>query len=86
MMQFMLLIYSNPEDRPKPGTPAFDALMQGYGQLGSDLRAAGVHVAGDALVGAQAARTLRGSGAAAQGPWSWTAPSPRRANILAAIM
>lgn len=59
-MQYMLLIYSNPDNRPKPGTPEFAALMQGYAELGQALRKDGAHIAGDALTGADKARTLRG--------------------------
>lgn len=62
-MQFMLLIYSNPADRPQPGTPEFGALMQGYAGLGRKLREDGAHLSGDALKPVETARTLRGTGA-----------------------
>lgn len=74
-MQYMILIYSNPADRPKFDTPEFHALMQDYAQLGIDLRAAGAHISGDALLGVETARTLRGRGAEAvvmDGPFAET--------------
>ena len=74
-MQYMLLIYSNPADRPKPGTPELGALMQGYADLGRALRADGAYVLGDALTGVDTARTLRGKGTGTEvmdGPFAET--------------
>lgn len=58
-MKYMALIYSNPADEPKYGTPEFQAMMGGYFALNEALKAAGAWVDGEALQGTETATTLK---------------------------
>ena len=58
-MKYMALIYSQEGSGPAWGTPEFQTMMQGYTALNDALRAAGAHVAGDALQAVDTATTLR---------------------------
>jgi hypothetical protein len=57
-MQFMCLIYSNPEKAPTPGSAEFGAMMQGYADFGKFVQDSGRFVAGDALQGVETATTV----------------------------
>ena len=58
-MKYMALIYSAPGAGPQYGTPEFEAMMKGYFAANEAFKAAGVHVAGDALDGVETATSLR---------------------------
>lgn len=58
-MQYMLLIYSDPADRPAPDSPqALDAMGR-WNAVTQDMAEAGVLVAGDPLTGVETATTVR---------------------------
>jgi len=40
-MQYLCLIYSADDAEPKPGTPEFGVLMQGYNKFTAEVSAAG---------------------------------------------
>lgn len=74
-MQYLLLIYSDPATGPAYGTPAFQAMMDGYMALNQTLKADGAWVSGDALQGVQTATSLRVRGGKAEtmdGPFAET--------------
>lgn len=58
-MQYMALIYSDPDLAPKYGTKEFETMMAGYHKFGAKLRADGAFVAGDALAGVENATSVR---------------------------
>jgi hypothetical protein len=59
-MQYMLLIYTAPENAPQPGTPEEGAAMKAeFFNYTTALQEAGVMVAGDALHPADTASTVR---------------------------
>jgi hypothetical protein len=58
-MQYMALIYGDPELQPKPGTPEFDTMMKGYFAANEIYRRDGVLVAGEPLQGVETATSLR---------------------------
>lgn len=59
-MRYMLLIYGNWDDyTAEPGSPEFEAMMQGYYEFGQKLVAAGISHSGDELDGPTTATTLR---------------------------
>lgn len=58
-MKYMILIYSDPADEPKYGTPEFGAMMGGYGALNQTLRDAGAFISGDALKNVESATSVR---------------------------
>ena len=57
-MQYMCLIYSQPESGPAPGTPEFGAYLGEYGKFTKETQDNGVFVAGDALQPADTATTV----------------------------
>jgi hypothetical protein len=57
-MKYMILIYSDPALEPPYGTPAFDAMMQGYGAANKVMEDAGVMIAGDGLQDVETATSL----------------------------
>ncbi len=61
-MQYMLLIYAADTAGPKPDTPAFGEMMQGYGAFTQEVREKGIMVAGDPLQGVATATTVRARG------------------------
>ncbi len=58
-MQYLLLIYAAENSGPKPDTPEFGAMFQAYMDFNKETKAAGVHVAGQALQGIETATTVR---------------------------
>lgn len=58
-MQYMALIYSDPEREPAYGTPEFEAMMGEYFSLTERAKAAGAFVAGDGLQGVSTATSVR---------------------------
>jgi hypothetical protein len=59
IMNYMLLIYSDPQLEPAPGAPGFAEMMAAYEALSADMVAAGVLRGGDGLQGVETATTLR---------------------------
>jgi hypothetical protein len=57
-MKYMLLLYSEPDAGPAPGTPEQAAEMQEWFAYTDALQQAGVLVSGDALQGVETATTL----------------------------
>lgn len=57
-MQFICLIYSDPNVEPKPGTDDFGAFMKQYSDFTEKVRTEGKFVAGDALQGIETATTV----------------------------
>lgn len=64
-MKYMALIYDDPAkaENPEPGTPEFDAYMAQWAALEEAYTAAGVMVAGEALMPAEMGTTVRVRGA-----------------------
>ncbi len=58
-MQYLLLIYAAENSGPKPDTPEFGAMFQGYMDFNKVTMAAGVHIAGQPLQGIETATTVR---------------------------
>jgi hypothetical protein len=58
-MQYLLLIYSNEKDEPKPGTPEFDAHYQAYVKFSEDVERKKVALGGNALDSVSTATTVR---------------------------
>ncbi|MCT8161121.1 YciI family protein [Pseudoruegeria sp. SHC-113] len=58
-MQYMLLIYGDPALEPAEGTPDFDAMMEGYFHLSEKMKADGVMLGGEGLMGVETATSLR---------------------------
>ena len=74
-MEYVLMIYRAESDEPKPGTPAFDEQLQGYGALSQEVAQAGILKAGEALDGIATATTVRvrdGKTATTDGPFAET--------------
>ena len=74
-MQYMLLIYSNEADEPKPGSAEMEPHMQGYFSFTEEVRTAGKLVAGDALHPVASATTVRVRGESTEttdGPFAET--------------
>jgi hypothetical protein len=74
-MQYLALIYADPAVEPAYGTPAFDAMMQGYFALSETLKKDGAWIAGEGLQGVETATTLRlrgGKVATVDGPHAET--------------
>ncbi len=61
-MQYMALIYSDPDREPKYGTPGFEKMMADYFAFTGAAKAAGVFVAGDGLQGVETATSVRVKG------------------------
>lgn len=58
-MKYMLLLYSVPGTDPVPGTPEFDAMMAEFFSLGDRMKDRATILAGEGLLGADTATTLR---------------------------
>ena len=58
-MKYMLLIYNDPAQQPKFGTPEFDQFMTGYFAANERMKSDGVLIAGEALQGVETATSLR---------------------------
>ncbi|OYW60193.1 MAG: hypothetical protein B7Z10_07305 [Rhodobacterales bacterium 32-66-7] len=58
-MQYMLLIYTDPAQEPKYGTPEFGAMMAGYNAATTAMRTDGVFKSGDGLQGLHTATSVR---------------------------
>ena len=58
-MKYMILLYGHPSVEPQYGTPAFDAMMAGFGAASAKLAADGVLESGEGLQGVETATTLR---------------------------
>lgn len=58
-MNYMILIYSDPAMDPAYGTPAFDAMMKGFFEMNTAMKADGVLRGGEGLQGVQTATSLR---------------------------
>jgi len=57
-MQYLCLIYAADSAKPKPGTPEFGVLMQGYQKFTDEVKAAGQLVHADALQPVTTATTV----------------------------
>jgi len=57
-MQYLCLIYSADSAKPKPGTPEFGALMQGYQKFTAEVKESGELVHADALQPVTTATTV----------------------------
>ena len=74
-MQYMFLIYTDPNREPKPDDPGFGKTMEGYFAVSQEAREKGVLVAGDALEATDTATTVRVNGEQTQvtdGPFAET--------------
>ncbi len=58
-MLYLLLIYDNESDTPKPGDDGWDDFMGGFGSLTREVREKGIMVAGEALESVTTATTVR---------------------------
>jgi hypothetical protein len=58
-MQYLLLIYSNEKDEPKPGTPDFDGHLNAYMKFSEELERKKVGLGGNALDSVSTATTVR---------------------------
>jgi hypothetical protein len=58
-MKYMILIYGAPSNEPVYGTPAFGAMMEGYGAFNAKAAQDGVLVMGEALQNVGTATSLR---------------------------
>lgn len=61
-MQYMAIIYSDPQREPHYGTPEFEAMMKGYFAFTELLKTKGAFVAGDGLRGIATATSVRVKG------------------------
>lgn len=57
-MQYLCLIYAADSAKPKPGTPEFGALMQGYQKFTEEVKTSGQLVHADALQPVTTATTV----------------------------
>jgi hypothetical protein len=74
-MKFMILIASDDAADPAPGTPEFQAMMDGYFTFNAEAGQAGVLLAGEALLPASTATTVRvrnGEALHTDGPYAET--------------
>ncbi|MCY1127876.1 YciI family protein [Frigidibacter sp. RF13] len=58
-MQYMALIYTDPQRKPVPGTPAFDEAMKRYFAFTAMLKEKGAFIAGDPLKEVETATSIR---------------------------
>ena len=58
-MQYMLLIYNDPDRQPAYGTPEFQQMMGGYFAANEKMKADGVLRSGEGLQGTETARSIR---------------------------
>ena len=74
-MQYMLLIYSNEADEPKPGTSEFDQHIAGYMALSEEVRNKGIVISAEPLENISTATTVRvrnGKADVTDGPFAET--------------
>lgn len=74
-MKYMILLYGDPARDPAQGTPEFEAMMQGFFTLEDRMKDRARVLAGEGLLGAETATTLRLQGgrvAATDGPFAET--------------
>ena len=74
-MKYMILLYAEPHLDPVPGTPGFDAMIEEFFTLGDRMKDRAAVLAGEGLLGAATARTLRsrdGQVTATDGPFAET--------------
>ena len=58
-MQYLLLIYSNEADEPRPGTPEGDAHLSAYMKFSEEVRQKNLMLGGNALESVSTATTVR---------------------------
>jgi hypothetical protein len=58
-MKYMILLYAAPDRNPVPGTPEFDAMMAEFFSLDARMKDRATVIAGEGLLGAETATTLR---------------------------
>ena len=58
-MQYLLLIYSNENDEPRPGTPEGDAHLNAYMRFSEEVKQKNVGLGSNALDGVSTATTVR---------------------------
>lgn len=74
-MKYLLLLCAEPGDNPVPGTPEFDAMMSEFFSLEERMKDRARILAGEGLLGAEAAKTLRlraGKAETTDGPYAET--------------
>lgn len=74
-MQYMLLIYGAESAEPAPGTPEFDAMMEGYAAFSKEVTDTGAFIAGNALQPSTTATSVRirdGESIITDGPFAET--------------
>lgn len=74
-MQYMLLIYGAESVEPAPGTPEFDAMLEGYATFSKEVTDAGAFIAGNALQSSSTATSVRvrnGESTITDGPFAET--------------
>lgn len=74
-MQYMLLIYGAESAEPVPGTPEFDAMLEGYAAFSKEVTDAGAFIAGNALQPGATATSVRvrnGENIITDGPFAET--------------
>lgn len=75
-MQYLLLIYTNEDDAPEPGTPEQETLWAEYGDYSARAEQHGILVDGKALHPSSTATTIRvreGATLTSDGPYASTA-------------
>lgn len=74
-MEYLLLIYANESDDPRPGTPEGDAFMNAYYQYTDEVKNKNLMLGSNALQGIATATTVRvrdGKAEATDGPFAET--------------
>jgi hypothetical protein len=74
-MQYLLLIYSNENEEPRPGTPEGDAHINAYMKFGEEIKQNNVGLGGNALDSVSTATTVRvrnGKAETTDGPFAET--------------
>lgn len=74
-MKYLLLLCAEPENNPVPGAPEFDTMMDEFFSLADRMKNRAKILAGEGLLGAETAKTLRlrdGSALTTDGPYAET--------------
>lgn len=74
-MKYLILLYAEPDKNPVPGTPEFDAMMAEFFTLDERMKDRATVLAGEGLLGAETATTIKARGGQVQtldGPFAET--------------